>query len=186
MLHRCIEGEKVGVDGTKIVDVDRLPDRCPGYTPAPPEARGREPPPSSSSFTFSLDGRTVSPMVHGLHGMGGERAPPRLDLSLCLSLFLCSPSAALSPFLLYPKISNSDSGESFAQIFLIKLAFLQRKKSVNRLKGGPRECQERSGGWARPLSHGHLGNCIALILPPKNHKYSKIILRPFLSRLDSV
>ena len=44
MLHRCIEGERVGVDGSKIVDVDRRPDRCPGGTLAPPEARGREPP----------------------------------------------------------------------------------------------------------------------------------------------
>ena len=51
MLHRCIEGERVGVDGSKIVDVDRRPDRCPGGTPAPPEARGREPP----SFFFFLD-----------------------------------------------------------------------------------------------------------------------------------
>ena len=53
--------------------------------------RGGEGPPSlSSSLTSSLDGRRVSPLVLGLHGMGGTRAPPRLDLSLCLSLFLCS------------------------------------------------------------------------------------------------
>ena len=44
VLHHCIEEEKVGVDGSKIVDVDRRPDRCPSGTPAPPEARGREPP----------------------------------------------------------------------------------------------------------------------------------------------
>ena len=44
MLHRCIEGGRVGVDDSKIVDVDRRPDRCPGGTAAPPEARGREPP----------------------------------------------------------------------------------------------------------------------------------------------
>ena len=36
MLHRCIEGEKVGVDGSKIVDVDHHHDPCPGGTPAPP------------------------------------------------------------------------------------------------------------------------------------------------------
>ena len=36
-----------------------------------------------------------------------------------------------------------------------------------------------------PLSRGHLGHRLVLILPPKNHKYSKIILCPFLSRLDS-
>ena len=44
MLHHCIEGERVGVDDSKIVDVDRRPDHCPGGTPAPPEARGRESP----------------------------------------------------------------------------------------------------------------------------------------------
>ena len=48
MLHCCIDGENVGVDGSKTVDVDRHPDHCPGGTPAPPEARGGEPPTSSS------------------------------------------------------------------------------------------------------------------------------------------
>ena len=56
---------------------------APGGVPAPPEARGREPASSSSSLTFSLDGRRVSPLVLGSHGLGGVRAPPRLDLSLC-------------------------------------------------------------------------------------------------------
>ena len=51
---------------------------------------GEGPPSSSSSLTSSLDGRRVSPLVLGLHGVGGARAPPRLDLSLCLSLFLRS------------------------------------------------------------------------------------------------
>ena len=40
MLHRCIEGEKVGVDGSKIVDVDRRHDPSPGGTPALPGERG--------------------------------------------------------------------------------------------------------------------------------------------------
>ena len=54
--------------------------------------RGGESPPSSSSssLTFSLDGRRVYPLVHGFHGGGGARAPLRLDLSLRLSLFLRS------------------------------------------------------------------------------------------------
>ena len=54
------------------------------------ERGGEGSPSSSSSLTFSLDGRRVSPLFHGLHGIGGARAPPRLDLSLCLSLFLHS------------------------------------------------------------------------------------------------
>ena len=49
------------------------------------ERGGEGTPSSSSSLTFSLDGRRVYPLVHG---GGGVRAPPRLDLSLCLSLFL--------------------------------------------------------------------------------------------------
>ena len=87
MLHHCKEGERVGDDGSKVVDVDRRPDRCPGGTPASPEARGREPPPSSSSLDSSLGGRRISPLVLVLHGMGGVRSPPRLDLPLCSLLF---------------------------------------------------------------------------------------------------
>ena len=152
---------------------------APDGVPAPPEARGREPP-----FFFFLDllprwekgfpfgpwspwrGRSESPSEIGF-----------VSLSLSVSAF---SSAALSPFLLYPEIRNSDWVESFAQIFLIKLAFLRQKKSVNRLTGCPR------GSGARPLPRGPLGHRLALILLPKNHKYSKIILCPFLSRLDSV
>ena len=46
------------------------------------ERGGESPPPYSSSLTSPLDGRRVSPLVHGLHGVGEARAPPRLDLSL--------------------------------------------------------------------------------------------------------
>ena len=57
--------------------------------------RGEGAPSSSSSLSSSLDGRRVSPLVLGLHSMGGAIAPPRLDLSLCFFLFLCS---VLLPF----------------------------------------------------------------------------------------
>ena len=114
------------------------------------------------------------------------REPLRDWIYLSVSAFSALADSTPSPFLLYPEIRNSDWGESFAQIFLIKLAFLRQKKSVNRLTGGPGDCQVRPGGWVRPLSPGHLGHRFALILPPENPKYSKIILRPFLSRLDSV
>ena len=115
---------------------------APGSAPAPPEARGERPPSSSSSLTSSLDGRRVSPLVLGLHGVGGARDPPRLDLSLCFCVLRFCPS----PFPLYLEIRNSDWGESFAQIFLRKLAFLWQKKSVNRLTGGPQGSGARPGG----------------------------------------
>ena len=63
---------------------------APGSATAPPEARGREPPSSSSALTSPLDGSTVSSLVLGSHGLGGARAPPKLDLSLCFCV-LCVP-----------------------------------------------------------------------------------------------
>ena len=89
MLHRCIEGERVGVDGSKIVGVDRCHDPSPGGTPAPSGERGREPPPSSS-LASPLDGRRVPLLVHGLHGGGGAGGPLRFDLPL-YSLMFCIP-----------------------------------------------------------------------------------------------
>ena len=79
----------VGEDGGGVGEDRGDDDDGHGSVPASPEERG-EGPPSSSSLTSSLDGRRVSPLVLGLHGVGGARAPPRLDLSLCLSLFLRS------------------------------------------------------------------------------------------------
>ena len=105
--------EDVGEDDGGV-GVDRCRDDGPGGVPAPPGERGREPP-SSSSLTFSLYGRRVSPLVHGFHGMGGARSPQRLDLSLSISVFWYS---ALSPFLIYPEIRNSDWIETFAKFFL--------------------------------------------------------------------
>ena len=146
---------------------------------------------NATSFFFfflglPLDGRRVPPLVLGLPWLGRGESPSEIgSVSLSLSVSAFSDSA-LAPFLLYPEIRNSDWGEYFAQIFLIKLAFLRKKKGINRLTGGARECQAHPGGRARPLSPGHLGHRFALILPPENPKYSKIILRPALSRLDSV
>ena len=110
------------------------------------------------------------------------REPLRDWIYLSVSAFSDSTP---SPFLKYPEIRNSDWGESFAQIFLIKLYFLRQKKSINHLMGGPRGSGARPGGRARPLPRDHLGHRFALILLPKNHKYSKQNLHPFLSRLDS-
>ena len=153
---------------------------APGGTPAPPEARGREPP----SFFFFLDllprwekGFPSGPWSPW-HGRGESPSEiGSVSLSLFVSAFWYS---ALSPFLIYQEICNSDWIETFAQIFLRKLAFLRPKKSSNRLTGCPR------GSGARPLPRGPLGHRLTLILLPIFHKYSKNILRPFLSRLDSI
>ena len=119
-----------------------------------------------------------------LASMAWEGREPLRDW---IHLSVCAFSvSAPSPFPLYLEIRNSDWGESFAQIFLVKLGFLWQRKSVNRLTGEQESPVRACIPGARPLSPGPLGHRLALILLPKNQKYSKIILRPFLSRLDSV
>lgn len=98
--------EDVGEDDGGV-GVDRLHTMMAPTTFRRHRERAGESPPSSSSSTFSLDGRRVSPLVHGLHGGGGARAPPRLDLSLCF----CIPDSCLSRFLIFPEIRNSDWAE---------------------------------------------------------------------------
>ena len=91
--------EDVGEDDGGVGVDRRRTMMAPGALRRHRKRGGESPPPSSSSLTFSLGGRRVSPLVHGLHGGGGARAPPRLDLSLCLSLFLRSQILAFHRFL---------------------------------------------------------------------------------------
>ena len=91
--------EDVGEDD-RVVGVDRRHTMIARAAFQRHREKGGEspPPPSSSTWTSSLDGRRVSPPVHGLHGTGGARAPPRLDLSLCFSLVLRSVLALFHRF----------------------------------------------------------------------------------------
>ena len=74
--------------------------------------RGEGAPSSSSSLTSSLEGRRVSPLVLGLHGVGGARAPLRLELSLSLSLFRRSHILPFHHFL-YSRRSVTPIGLKF-------------------------------------------------------------------------
>ena len=115
MLHRYIEGERVGVDGRKIFDVDRRPDRCPGGTPAPPEARGREPP----SFFFFL-----APQMGGefplwsMASMAAEGREPLQDwISLSVLFCLAFFRSGQKPFLIFLEIRNSNCTEILTRYF---------------------------------------------------------------------
>ena len=123
---------------------------APGSVPAPPEARGREPP--FFFFFLNLLPRWEKGFPSGpwLPWRGRGESPSEIgSISLSLSVS-ASPDSAHSPFLIYPEIRNSDWGESFAQIFLIKLAFLHQKKGINHLTGGPREARARLPPWGAP------------------------------------
>ena len=91
---------------------------APGGVPAPPEAREREPP----FFFFFLDllprwekGLPSCPWLPWCGRGKSSSEIGSISLSLCVSAL---PNSALSPFLLYPEIRNSDWIETFALIFL--------------------------------------------------------------------
>ena len=84
---------------------------APGGTPAPPEARGREPP----SFFFFLDllprWEKCFPSGPWSPWRGRGESPSEIgSVSLSLSVFAFSNSS-LSPFLILPEIRNSDWAE---------------------------------------------------------------------------
>ena len=134
---------------------------------------GESPSSSSSSLTFSLDGRRVSPLVHGLHGMGGARAPPRLDLSLCLSLFLRSQILPFHRFL-YSRRSVTPIGLNFGHNFYVDIRFLAAKEGHQPPYGVATRAQGAPDPLGRaPLPRGPLGHRLMLIPLPKIHIYSK-------------
>ena len=97
MLHRFIEGERVGVVGSKIVDVDYCHDPSPGGTPAPPGERVREPPSFFFFLGLPLDGRRVPPLVHASMAAEG-REPLRDWISLSVLFYFALPRSGPSPF----------------------------------------------------------------------------------------
>ena len=105
--------------------------------------------PSSSSLTSSLDGRRVSPLVLGLHGMGGARAPPRLDLSLCLSLFLRSQILHFHRFL-YSRRSVTPIGLKFWHDIYPDISFLAAKEGHQPPYGWPTRVRGAPGGAGAP------------------------------------
>ena len=83
--------------------------------------------------------------------MAWEGQEPLRDwICLSVSLCFCVHDSALSPFLIFPEIRNSGWIETFNMIFFWMLAFLRKKKSVNRLTGCPRGSRARLPPWGAP------------------------------------
>lgn len=95
------------------VGEDRSDDDGPRQRPDAAGNQGREPPYSSSSLTFSLDGRRV-PSGTWLPWLGRGESPSRDWIYLSVSAF-CSGSVL--PFRVYMEIRNSDWPETFVVIF---------------------------------------------------------------------
>ena len=107
MLHRCIEGERVGVGSGEVVGVDLRHDEGLSGVPVPSGERGRERP---FLFFFFLDlpprwekGFPSGPWPPW-HGMGERPFEIGSVSFLSVSAF---PDSALSPFLKFSEIRNS-------------------------------------------------------------------------------
>ena len=83
---------------------------APGSAPAPPEASGRGPPFFFFFFFLDLLPRWEKGFPSGtLASMAWEGREPLRDwICPSVSLCFCVPDSALSPFLIFPEIRNSD------------------------------------------------------------------------------
>ena len=101
MLHRCIEGKRVGVDGGEVVGVDRRHNGSLGGALTPPEERGRELP--CFFFLLGLPPRWEDSLPSGpwLPWCPEGRSPSEIG---SLSLF---SSVSRSCFLALPRFLNS-------------------------------------------------------------------------------
>ena len=144
---------------------------APGSAPAPPEARGREPP----FFFFFLDllprwekGFPSGPWSPW-HGRG--ESPSEIgSVSLSLSVSAFSDSS-LSPFLIFPEIRNSDWAEIWTRFLSGYWLSCGERMAPTALRGG------HEGQGCAPLPRGPLEHRLAWIFLPKNHIYSKKNLR---------
>ena len=132
------EGDEYVGEDDRGVGVDCGDNDGPGSVPAPPEARGREPP----FFFFFLDllprWEKGFPSGPWSPWNGRGESPSKIG---SISLFLSGSafcSGSVSPFRIYMEIRNSDWPETFAVIFFRILDFLRQKKSVNHLTVGSR------------------------------------------------
>ena len=110
MLHRCIEGGRVGDDGSEVVGED-IGDQHIKNNKPPPEEKGRGAP--FVLFFLDLLPRWEKGFPSGpwpaWHGRG--ESPSEIgSVSLSLSVSAFSDSS-LSPFLIFPEIGNSDWAE---------------------------------------------------------------------------
>ena len=106
---------------------------APGGTPAPPEARGREPP----SFFFFLDllprWEKGFPSVPWPPWRGRGESPSEIGY-VCLSLSVSAfYSGSVSPFCIYMEIRNSDWPETFAVIFFRILVSCGKRRASSAL-----------------------------------------------------
>jgi hypothetical protein len=119
--------------------------------------------------------------------MASEGQEPLLDwISLFVLFCFAFLFSGLSPFLKFPEIRNSDCAEILTRFFP-DISFLAPEEEPQPAYGVPTRHHRAPGGGARAqVARGGCGPQFVMIPPPKNHIYSKIILRKNLLHLDFI
>src|SRR5215216_322800 len=113
--------------------------------------------------------------------MAAEGWEPLQDwISLSVLFCFAFPRSGPSPFLIFPEIRNSNCAEILTRFVSINYISCTRRRAPTDLRGG-----HKTPGRAL-VGCGLCGPPFALIPPPKNHIYSKIILREILLHFDFV
>ena len=149
---------------------------APGGGPSPPGARGGEPP----FFFFFLDllprwekGFPSGPWLPW-HGRGESPSEIRyVSLSLSVPTF---PDSALSPFLIFPEIRNSDWAEIWTRFLSGYWLYCGERRAPTALRSG----HESPGRAPHPRASSHVDST-----SQNSHIFQKNLSK-FLSRLDSV
>ena len=178
MLHCYIDGERVGVDGSKIVHVDRHHDPSRGGTPGPSGERGRAPlllllPWPPPRWEESSPSGPWPPW----RWWGGS--PSAIGSPSLFSSVSRSPWSSRKKFLIIREIRNSDCAEILTRFFSGYKLPCARSRAPTNVRGGHNP-PARARGLRRALvSYGLWGPPLAVVPTPQNHIYSKIILRKF-------
>ena len=98
----------------------------------------------------------------------------------CFAFLFSGPS----PFLKFPEIHNFDCAEILTRFFFVYKLPCTQSRALTDVRGGHKTPGCTCGLWQALVGCGLRGPPFVLIPPPKNHKYSKIILQKKLSRLD--
>ena len=122
-----------------------------------------------------------------MSSMAAEGREPLQDwISLSVPFYFALSRSGRKSFLIFQEIRNSNCAEILTRFFSGYKLPCTRSRAPTDIRGGHNPPPCARGLWRALVSCGLCGPPFAVIPTPKNHIYSKIILRKCSSCLDFV